>query len=91
MTHKVKMITETSFDYKIEESKDKKLYIMGIFSSAESKNKNGRKYPKNILEREINKLGDSIQNKTCIGQIGHPEDSPETDLEKAAIIVEDLQ
>jgi len=92
MTRKVKMITETSFNFEIKESKeDKKLYIMGVFSSAEKQNKNGRVYPKNILEREINKLDEAIKNRTCLGQMGHPEDSPETDLEKASIITEDLK
>lgn len=92
MAHRVKLITETSFNFEIKESKDdKRLYIMGVFSSAESKNRNGRTYPKNILEREINKISEAINNKTCLGQIGHPEENPETDLEKAAIITEDLQ
>lgn len=92
MARKVKLITETSFNFEIKESKeDKRLYIMGTFSSAEKQNKNGRVYPKNILEREINKLWEAIKNRTCLGQMGHPEDSPETDLEKAAIITEDLQ
>jgi len=89
---RVKLITESNFDMEMVESeKDKSLYIMGIFSSAETKNRNGRVYPKNILEREIEKIQESIRNKTCIGQIGHPEDTPETNLEKAAIITEDLK
>ena len=90
---KVYMITETFWDFKIEEdSKNKQLYLMGVFSEAENKNHNGRVYPKQILEREVNKLmKDSIKNKSCIGQIGHPEDTPETNLEKAAIITEDLK
>lgn len=92
MARKVKMITESNYNLKVVESEENKsLYIMGVFSSAETKNKNGRKYPKSILEREIQKIQDSVENRTCIGQIGHPQDSPETDLEKAAIITEELQ
>lgn len=93
MKKELKLITETSYDFEIKESKeDKTLYLMGIFSSAEKKNKNGRVYKKEILEREISKLKEGpIKERTCIGQIGHPEDSPETNLEKAAIITEDLE
>lgn len=88
----LKMITESNWDVTINESEDKKLYIMGIFSSAETKNKNGRTYPKSLLEREVVKLKETaIKQRTCLGQMGHPEDSPETDLEKASIIIEDLE
>ena len=87
----LKLITESTFDIQITESKeDKSLYIMGVFSSAEVKNGNGRIYPKNILEREIEKIQEGIKNRTCLGQLSHPTDSPETDLEKAAIVTEEV-
>ena len=92
MAHRVKLITEQNYDLELVESKENKsLYIMGIFSSAETRNGNGRIYPRNILEREITEVRKSVDKNTCIGQIGHPQDSPETDLEKSAIIVEDLK
>jgi hypothetical protein len=88
---KLQLITETSYDFEVVESKSKRMYIIGKYSSAEEKNANGRIYSKSILEREANKLMEgSIKNKTCVGQLGHPVESPETDLEKAAIIMEDL-
>lgn len=86
-----KLITETSYQFKIEE--DKKggnLYLMGVYSSANKKNRNGRVYPKEILNREVEKLREAIQTGTCVGQIGHPE-QPETDLNKAAIKLESLE
>jgi len=92
MTQKLKLITESNYNLEIAESTDKKdLYIMGIFSSAETRNENGRVYPKNILEREIEKIQEAVKRKTCLGQLEHPTDSPETMLEKAAIMVEDVK
>lgn len=93
MAKQLKLITEASYQFEIKESaEDKKLYIMGVFSSAEKKNRNGRIYRREILEREIKKLKEGpVPNKTCLGQINHPEDNPETNLEKAAIVVEDLE
>lgn len=91
MKKQLKLITEESYDFEIIESKTKRMYIIGKYSSAEQKNANGRIYSKQILDREVSKLMEgSIKNKTCIGQLGHPVESPETDLEKAAILMEDL-
>jgi len=93
MARELKLITETSYNFEINESEDKKrLYISGVFSSAEKKNKNGRIYPRTTLEREIKKLKEGpISNNTCIGTIGHPQDDPETPLERSALITENLE
>jgi len=84
----MKLILETSYDFQLEESKsgkDKKLYIVGIFSSADVKNANGRRYKREVLEREINSLVEKkISQKCCWGQLGHPV-HPDTDLDKVAM------
>lgn len=88
---KAKLITETSYDIELYEKDDKNLYIVGIFSSADVKNANGRIYPRSLLEREVNKLmTTSIKNRTALGELGHPI-SPETSLERAAILTEHLE
>jgi hypothetical protein len=90
---KVKLITETSYDVEpvITEKKSGNLYIAGIFSSAEIQNANGRKYPKDILSREIKNLIESkIANKTCVGEVNHPM-TPEVNLDRAAILIEGLE
>jgi hypothetical protein len=89
----MKLICEISYDINsINEKKDEKnLYVVGIFSSAEVKNANGRVYPRQILEREIEKFyNEKVKQKCAIGQLNHP-NTPEGDLEKAAILVEDLE
>ena len=86
-----KLITESSFDIDISESKNKDLYIGGVFSSAEAENANKRRYPKSLLEREIGKLlEEKVSNKCCFGELNHP---PSTDisLDKVAIMVETLE
>ena len=91
----MRLITETSYDLEIYEDTSKKggdnLYIVGLFSSAGIENANKRKYPRPILEREIVKFNkEKIKNKSALGQLNHPT-SPETDLEKAAILIESLE
>ena len=85
-----KLITESNYSISIEENKEKSLYITGLFSSAEKKNENGRIYPKEILQREVDMLSESINNKSCYGEAGHPTSRAETSPERIAIMVEDL-
>lgn len=84
---KQKLITETSYDYSITEANDgKELYIEGIFSSADTLNANNRKYRRDILDREINKLmEEKVKNKCCFGELGHPA-NPEINLDRVAIL-----
>ena len=51
----------------------KTLFIQGPFAVAESKNKNGRIYKKEILEGAINKYdADYIKNSRALGEMNHP-------------------
>jgi len=82
-----KLITEMSYDVEIAESKNKGMYVVGIWSSAEIENNNKRKYRKDILEREVAK----IQEKKAIwGELGHPP-NPEVNPERIAIKTVDLE
>jgi hypothetical protein len=86
-----KLITEVSHDYEITESKTKGTHIVGIFSSAEVENNNKRRYKKELLEREIDKLTESkIDNKNAFGELGHPQ-NPEINLDKVAILTNILE
>jgi hypothetical protein len=89
-----KLITESNFDIesKLEESENgkKKLYIEGIFATAERKNRNGRIYPKPILEREVSKIKQKMNENRLIGELSHPENRSEVDLKEAAIRIVSL-
>ena len=52
------------------------LVVKGVIQRAEAKNKNGRIYPKEILEREINKyIQGPVREKRALGELDHPESS----------------
>lgn len=64
--------------------------IKGPFLQAEVQNRNGRKYPKLICEREINKFQDKIVNRRSMGELDHPP-SPTINLDRVSHIIESLQ
>ncbi len=91
----LKLITEDFTDFQVLEEgtgKEKDLYIVGIFSTAELKNANGRIYRKETLEREVGRLQEEFFKKgiPLFGSLGHPT-GPETDLEKVAVRTEQLE
>lgn len=50
--------------------------LIGKLQEAEQKNGNGRVYPREILEREVQKYQDSaIKTRTALGELDHPEAS----------------
>lgn len=51
-----------------------KLILEGIIQRANAKNQNGRIYPKNLLEREIEKyIQGPVNEKRAFGELDHPE------------------
>ena len=62
----------------IEESisSNKPLVVTGVIQRAEAKNQNGRIYPKEILEREIEKyIEGPVKERRALGELDHPESS----------------
>ena len=52
------------------------LTVKGIIQRAETKNQNGRIYPREILEREIKKyIEGPVKEKRALGELDHPESS----------------
>jgi hypothetical protein len=76
----------------VEEKNGKKeMFIEGIFLQAEKKNRNGRIYPKEILEREVNKFKDNHVNaRTALGELNHPP-SPSINPERASHLITELK
>lgn len=85
----MKLITETSYDLELVESKSKDPFIVGIFSSAELKNNNNRVYKRDVLEREVKKVSEKTKNGTLWGELGHPP-NPEVNPERIAILTTEL-
>ena len=92
----MKLITEyTETDVQcIVEANDKgeKSYVIeGIFAMAESKNRNGRIYPKPIMEKAVEKyVTDQVMTKRAVGELNHPE-GPTVNLDKVSHLITDLQ
>ena len=90
----MKLISETVEDvnYLIEddESGKKNYRIRGPFLQAEIKNRNGRIYPMNILEKEVGRYNkEYIQKNRAFGELGHP-DGPTVNLERVSHMITDL-
>ena len=53
-----------------------KLIVRGILQRADTKNQNGRVYPKEILMREAKKYSENfVKQKRAMGELDHPESS----------------
>ena len=62
----------------IEESKKNnkgKIMLRGILQRAETLNQNGRVYPKEVLEREIENYQKLIRENRALGECDHPDTS----------------
>lgn len=87
----VKLISEeiSDVEYLTEEQEDgKKSYkIKGIFMQADLKNRNGRVYPMEILQKEVNRYNkEYIKENRAFGELGHP-DGPTVNLERASHMI----
>lgn len=68
----------------------KEHYITGVFMQAEKKNKNGRIYPMNILQEEVERYNrDYITKNRAFGELGHPE-SPAINLDRVSHMITSL-
>lgn len=77
-------VEDTRVNIQEKEDGTKDYYIEGIFLQAEKKNKNGRIYPKSILENEIQRyIAEEVNQNRALGELGHP-DGPEINFERAS-------
>lgn len=72
------------------DSGEKKYYIEGVFAQAELKNRNGRIYPKNVLENAVNKFMPMIEAKRALGELNHPQ-TPSINPERASHLIQKLE
>jgi hypothetical protein len=90
----MKLITEINEDleYIVEDINGKKhLFINGVFMMSETKNRNGRIYPKDILFNEVNRYRENyVDKKRAFGELGHPE-GPTINLERVSHMVTELK
>ena len=85
--------TETNLECLIEkkDNGDKKYVIEGVFAQADQKNRNGRVYPKPIMESAVNKyVQTQVSKKRAVGELNHPE-GPTVNLDKVSHLITDLK
>ena len=68
-------ISRTKIDESIKENNGK-LIVKGVLQRAESKNQNGRVYPRDVLLKEVGKyLDTNVQERRALGELDHPDSS----------------
>jgi hypothetical protein len=91
----MKLITEyveNDLNYLTEEKDGKKQYVIeGIFMQADSKNRNGRIYPKAVMESAVDKyVTEQISKGRAVGELNHP-DGPTINLDKVSHKITELR
>ena len=70
-----------------KENGDKSYKIKGVFMQSEVKNRNGRVYPFEVLDKEVKRYNkEYIEEKRAFGELGHP-DGPTVNLERASHMI----
>jgi hypothetical protein len=68
----------------------KSYFIEGIFLMCDQKNRNGRVYSFDMMNRKVNEYNNSfVKQKRAFGELGHPE-GPTINLERVSHMITDL-
>lgn len=71
--------------------KGKEYFLEGVFLQSNLKNRNGRMYPREIMEKEVNRYSkEYIDKNRAFGELGHP-DTPSINLDRTAILIKSLK
>jgi len=82
--HKLEVLTERT------EKGTKNHFIEGVFMQSETKNRNGRVYPKSVMERAVDLyVTEKVNTGRAVGELNHPE-GPTINLDKVSHIIEKL-
>lgn len=68
----------------------KNVFIEGIFMQSDKENRNGRVYPFSIMEKEILRYQELIEQKRSLGELGHP-DTPAINLNQVSHLITGLR
>lgn len=84
----MKLITETieeiNYITEVKEEGGKNLYIEGPFLQAAIKNRNGRMYPEEVMDKEVARyMKEAVETKQALGELGHP-NGPQINLDRVS-------
>jgi hypothetical protein len=91
----MKLITEMNEEvsYVVEgtENGKKKFAIEGVFMQSDTVNRNGRVYPRQILEGEVDRYNKKyVMERRALGELNHPS-GPTVNLDKVSHLITDLR
>ena len=83
-------VEEVQYITEAKEGGGKNYKIKGIFLQADIKNRNGRVYPMEVLQKEVSRYNKKfIKENRAYGELGHPE-GPTVNLERVSHMVTEL-
>lgn len=89
----MKLITELTEEvkYLVEEKEGKKhFYIEGIWMQGDLGNRNGRRYPVEVLDKEVKRYNEQyIAKNRAYGELGHPS-GPSINLDRVSHMIKSL-
>ena len=65
------------------------IILSGVMQMSETKNHNGRMYPHSLLEREVGRYKQLVQERRALGELDHPESSV-INLQNCSHLVTDI-
>lgn len=91
----MRLIKELNEDLQfiVEESESgkKSLFIEGVFLQSNLQNRNGRVYPKEIMQKEVDRyVKEQVATKRAYGELGHP-DGPNINLDRVSHMIVSLK
>lgn len=92
----MKLIKEEVQDVKVlitedKNTKKKSYCIEGVFMQAEKQNRNGRVYPFNTLNKEVERYNkEYVAKNRALGELGHP-DNPSINLDRVSHMITSLK
>lgn len=93
----MKLFTEINetvnvFEEVLDEATGKKnMFIEGVFMQANLKNRNGRVYPTEVLDKEVARYNkEYVEKNRAFGELGHPQ-GPTINLERVSHLITNLQ
>lgn len=70
---------------------NKKTFLEGVFMQAEKPNRNGRVYPRTVLENAVKRYyTEQVKTGRAVGELGHP-DGPTVNLDKVSHRITELK
>lgn len=82
----VDVITEAA-----QEGGKKGYFIEGIFMQGDLRNRNGRIYPSQTLEKEMNRYNESfVKTKRALGELNHPQ-GPSINADRVSHLITDMK